>query len=106
MEFVIVVCVLSALASTALGVWLGMKFYALRLLALEKQTELAFTCMEDKVNELARVANRDLKRDAVNTRWKKRDETDEATIKELHKIKPAESLSLPSFDPTTWANGR
>jgi type II secretory pathway pseudopilin PulG len=106
MEFVVILVVVSALASAALGVWLGMKYYALRLLALEKQTELAFTCMEDKVFELARVANRDMKRDAVNTRWKRRDETDETALKELAKVKQSPVELLPGFDPSTWANGR
>jgi type II secretory pathway pseudopilin PulG len=106
MEYAIVIVVISSLASGALGVWLGFKFYGLQLLALEKQTELAFTCMEDRVNELQRVATRNQTRDAVNMRWKKKDETDEATLKELHKIKPAsETLPMPGFDPVKWMNG-
>jgi type II secretory pathway pseudopilin PulG len=108
MELAIILVVVSALASAALGVWLGMKFYALRLLALEKQTELAFTCMEDKVNELQRVATRNQTRDAVNSRWKKKDETDESTLKELAKVKPngGEVISMPMFNPVDWANGK
>lgn len=108
MELVIILVVVSALASAALGVWLGMKFYALRLLALEKQTELSFTCMEDKVNELQRVATRNQSRDAVNSRWKKRDETDEQTLKELAKVKPngGDVVTLPMYNPVDWSNGK
>jgi type II secretory pathway pseudopilin PulG len=106
MEVAIILVVVSALASAALGVWLGIKFYALRLLALEKQTELAFTCMEDKVNELQRVATRNQSRDAVNSRWKKKDATDAETIQELKKIEPKTLDTVPMYDPTTWANGR
>jgi type II secretory pathway pseudopilin PulG len=108
MEIVILLSVIFALASSVLGVWLGVKYYALRLLALEKQTELAFTCMEDRVSELARVANRDQKREAVNTRWKKRDVTDADTLKELDKVAkdlPGQN-SIVGYDPNTWMNGR
>jgi len=107
MELAIIVVVMSALASSALGVWLGMKFYALRLLALEKQTELSFLTVEDRLHELQRIALRNQSRDAVNARWKKKDETDELALKELAKVKPnGDAAAAPLFNPTDWMNGK
>jgi len=107
MEIAIIVVVVSALASAVLGVWLGMKYYALRLLALEKQTELSFVTVEDRLHELQRIAMRNQSRDAVNSRWKKKDETDEAALRELAKVKPnSGAAEAPLFNPTDWMNGK
>jgi hypothetical protein len=104
MEIVIALSVLFAFGSACLGVWLGIKYYALRLLALEQTTEITFLKVEDKINELQRVANREQKRDAINTRWKKRDQTDEQTLQELDKIKA--QATTRDFDPVSWMNGK
>jgi formiminotetrahydrofolate cyclodeaminase len=79
-----------------------------KLLALELTLKAVFTGYEDRFNELERITTRDVKRAAVETRWRKGKDKDEEFAKELI----AANTNLPvgpvghPWDPRTWGGSR
>lgn len=75
-----------------------------RLLALEEGIKAVLIAYDDRLNELTRIVTRQDKREAGETRWKKKNAEDEATLKALTDTR-GESLSPAvghPWDPRTW----
>lgn len=73
-----------------------------RLLALEENSKLLFTSLEDRIQQLTKIATRQDKQAAASARWSKKDAEVEA-IAQL--AKQTHQPAMHPWDPRTWGNG-
>lgn len=73
-----------------------------RILALEENSKLLFTSLEDRIQQLTKIATRQDKQAAAGARWSKKDAEVEA-IAQLARHNPPPAMH--PWDPRTWGSG-
>lgn len=72
-----------------------------RLLAVEEYLKVREPAVDDRLNQIQKVAIREMKSDAAKTRWSKREVEEAALVKQLANPAATEP-DLALWDPRTW----
>ena len=102
MEYALLVLIALCLGGGVAGGLLSAWSCHRRILALEQNSQLLFTSLEDRIGQLTKIVVRQDKSEAAKTRWSKKDAEVEA-IAAL--AKTTQPNNLHPWDPRTWGSG-
>jgi hypothetical protein len=97
---VIAACLGAGVAGGVLSSWACHR----RLLALEETFKLVVTSLEDRIEQLTKIAVRQDKSAAAQARWSKKEEHDHSLVKHLTDSRSDQTSSFLGhpWDPRTW----
>jgi hypothetical protein len=98
MEVVTLVIIAACLGAGVAGGLLSSWACHRRLLVIEETFKLVVTSLEDRIEQLTKIAVRQDKSDAAKVRWSKKEHEEHALVKDLVTTTP----SLHPWDPRTW----
>ena len=102
MEYALLVLLALTLGAGVAGGLLSAWSCHRRILALEQNSQLLFTSLEDRIQQLTKIATRQDKVAAATARWTKKDAEVEAIAQLAKNAAPA---NMHPWDPRTWGNG-
>jgi hypothetical protein len=105
MEYGLLTLIALVLGGGMAGGLLSAIGYHRRLLVLEESIQVYRTAVNDRLNELERITTRDIKREAANVKWGKKNATDEALAETLLKANAGRTTAPHAWDPRTWGQG-
>lgn len=105
MDIVTLIVIASCLGAGAAGGLISAWSCHRRVLVLEETFKIVVTSLEDRIEQVTKIAVRQDKSDAAKVRWSKKESDDQKVLSELDKSRVAMGLSNSEnhpWDPRTW----